>query len=51
MTSAEAIYPKRVPDYADTVVKDNRLVITVGKPVEERTKRTVRLIPNESSKP
>jgi hypothetical protein len=51
VTSAEAIYPKGVPDYADTVAKDGRLEITVGKPVEDRTKRTVRLIPGEGGKP
>ncbi len=49
--SAEAIYPKGVPDYADTVAKDGRLEITVGKPVEDRTKRTLRLIPGEGGKP
>jgi hypothetical protein len=50
-TSAEAIYPKGVPDYAGTVAKDNQLVITVGKPIEGRTHRTVRLIPGEAGKP
>lgn len=50
-TSVEAVYPKGVPDYADAVVKDNHLVITVGKPVEGRTKRTVCLIPAEGEKP
>jgi hypothetical protein len=42
--SAEAIYPKGVPDYADTTEKDGALVVTVGQPVEGRTKRQVRLI-------
>ena len=42
--SAEAIYPKGVPDYADTVAKDGSLVITVGQPVEGREKRRVKLI-------
>ncbi len=42
--TAEAIYPKGVPDYADTVAKDGSLVVTVGNPVEGREKRRVRLI-------
>jgi hypothetical protein len=42
--TALAIYPKGVPDYADTVAKDGSLVITVGKPVEGRGKRQVKLI-------
>ena len=50
MSSAEAIYPKGVPDYADAIAKDNELVIKVGKPVEGRTKRSVRLIPDEGGK-
>ena len=51
VSSAEAVYPKGVPDYADAVAKDDQLVITVGKPVEGRTKRSVRLIPGEGGKP
>jgi hypothetical protein len=42
--SAEAIYPRGVPDYAQTVAKDGSLVITVGTPVEDRQKRQVTLI-------
>jgi hypothetical protein len=42
--TAEAVYPKGVPDYADAVAKDGSLVVTVGKPVEGRGKRTVKLI-------
>ncbi|AWM36431.1 hypothetical protein GobsT_57660 [Gemmata obscuriglobus] len=42
--SAEAVYPKGVPDYADTAVKDGSLVITVGAPVAGRDKRRVKLI-------
>jgi hypothetical protein len=42
--TAEAIYPKGVPDYADTVAKDGSLVITVGQPVEGMEKRQVKLI-------
>lgn len=44
---AEAIYPKGVPDYADTVAKDGSLVVTVGQPVEGREKRRVKLIEGE----
>jgi hypothetical protein len=51
VSSAEAVYPKGVPDYADTIAKDSQLVITIGKPVEGRTKRTARLIPAEDGKP
>jgi hypothetical protein len=42
--TAEATYPKGVPDYADTVAKDGSLVVTVGKPVEGRDQRRVKLI-------
>jgi hypothetical protein len=42
--SAEAVYPKGVPDYADTVAKDGSLVVTAGKPVEGREKRRATLI-------
>ena len=49
-TSAEAVYPKGVPDYADAVAGDNQLVITVGRRVEGRTERSVRLIPAEAGK-
>lgn len=45
--TAEAIYPKGVPDYADTVAKDGSLVVTVGTPVEGREKRRVKLIEAE----
>ena len=44
---AEAIYPKGVPDYAETVAKDGSLVVTVGDPVEGRKKRRVKLIEGE----
>ena len=44
VTSAKAVYPKKVPDYADTTAKDGALVVTVGQSVENRTKREVRLI-------
>jgi hypothetical protein len=42
--TAEAIYDKGVPDYADAVAKDGSLVITVGQPVEGRKKRHTTLI-------
>jgi hypothetical protein len=42
--SAVAVYPKGVPDCADTVAKDGSLVVTVGQPVEGREKRRVTLI-------
>jgi hypothetical protein len=45
--TAEAIYPKGVPDYADTVAKEGSLVVTVGTPVEGREKRRVKLIEGE----
>jgi hypothetical protein len=45
VASAEAVYPRGVPDYADAVAQGDRLVIKVGEPVEGRTKRSVRLIP------
>lgn len=43
----EAIYPKNVPDYADAVVKDGSLVISVGKEVEGREKRRITLIDDQ----
>jgi hypothetical protein len=33
-----------VPDYADAVAKNGSLVVSVGKPVANRDKRSVRLI-------
>jgi hypothetical protein len=44
--SATAIYPKDVPDYAEAVAKDGRIVVKIGKPME-RSARQVRLLPNE----
>jgi hypothetical protein len=49
--TAEAVYPKGVPDFADARAEGERLVITVGKPVEGRTKRSVRLFPSEAEGP
>ncbi len=45
--TAEAIYPKGVPDYADAVAKNGSLVITVGHPVKGREKREAILIERE----
>jgi hypothetical protein len=42
--SADAVYPKGVPDYAEVVAKDGSLVVTVGTPVEGRDKRRVKLL-------
>jgi hypothetical protein len=42
--TAEANYPKGVPDYAEAVAKNGSLVITVGKPVQGRSQRRVKLI-------
>ncbi len=42
--SVRAVYPKDVPDYAEAVFEDGAVVITVGQPVENRTKRSVDLM-------
>ncbi len=42
--TAEAVYLKGVPDYADAVAKDGSVVITVGTPIEGREKRRITLI-------
>jgi hypothetical protein len=42
--SVSAIYPKGVPDFADTTAHEGALVITIGQPVEGREKRNVKLI-------
>lgn len=42
--SVEAIYPKDVPDFAEAQLNDDSVVIVVGKPVEGRTKRSVKLV-------
>ena len=44
VTTAEAIYPQKVPDYAEAVAKDGTVVVRVGEPVANRTERQVRLI-------
>ena len=45
LASAEAVYPKDVPDYADTKAERGALVVTVGRPVDDRPERKVRLLP------
>jgi len=42
--AARAIYPEGVPDYAQAVALDNKIVVTVGQPVANRTLRRVKLI-------
>ena len=42
--AVEAVYPKGVPDYADAKVNEGSVVIEVGKSVENRTERRVRLV-------
>ena len=51
VSSAEAVYPRGVPDFADASMEDDNLVIKVGEPVEGRGERTVRLIPSGREKP
>lgn len=51
VATAEAIYPEGVPDFAEAVVRGDRLEIAVGKPVGGRTRRKVRLIPEEGDEP
>ena len=42
--AVEAVYPKGVPDYADAKANEGSVVIEVGKSVENRTERRVRLV-------
>ncbi|MGA2031273.1 MAG: hypothetical protein ABSG68_03365 [Thermoguttaceae bacterium] len=44
VASAEAIYPNKVPDYAEVAAKDGALVVSVGQPVQNRKERKVQLI-------
>ena len=44
VTAARAVYPKNVPDYAEATVHDGKIVIEVGRLVEDRKQRTLRLI-------
>jgi len=43
VTTAHAVYPKNVPDYADATAENGKIVIKVGQPVENRTDRRVEL--------
>ena len=45
--SATAVYPKRVPDYAEAVAQDGQLVVRVGEPVPDRKERRVELLPEK----
>jgi hypothetical protein len=44
VTTASAIYPRRVPDYAEAAAKDGTVVVKVGESVVNRTERKVQLI-------
>ena len=44
ITTVDAIYPQNAPDYAEAVEKDGTVVVTVGRAVENRSKRQARLI-------
>jgi hypothetical protein len=41
---ASAIYPRKVPDYAEATAKDAAVVVRVGESVADRTERKVQLI-------
>jgi len=43
--TATAVYPKGIPDYAESVAQDGRLVVKVGESVPDRKERRVRLLP------
>lgn len=43
LKAVEAIYPEGVPDYAEAKSHDKSVVITVGRPVKDRSMRRVRL--------
>ena len=45
--TVEAIYPEKVPDYAQAVWRESTAVIDVGSPVADRTERRVVLTPTE----
>ena len=55
--AVEAVYPKGVPDYAEAIAEDGKIVIEVGEPVEDRTDRSVELdlteddIQNQAGRP
>ena len=43
VVSAEAVYSKNVPDYADAIASDGAVAVRVGQPVENRKERRVQL--------
>jgi len=47
--TARAVYPKGVPDFAEATARDGQLVITVGRQVNQRTRRRVQLIPPQDA--
>ena len=47
VTAAHAVYPKNVPDYAEAIAEEGKVVVEVGRPVEDRQERRVRLIGGE----
>jgi hypothetical protein len=46
--TATAIYPDGVPDYAHVTGADGHLVVQVGEPIKNRTRRHVRVLPAAS---
>lgn len=44
-STATAIYPDGVPDYAQVTGADGHLVVEIGEPVEDRVQRTVKVLP------
>jgi len=45
--SVEAVYQDGVPDYANATAGEDSVVIEVGRPVEGRTERSVKLLPKD----
>ena len=45
--SATAVYPMRVPDYAEATAEAGQLVVKVGEPVPARKQRRVELLPEK----
>lgn len=46
--AATAIYPKGVPDFADTVSNKGGVIVTVGHKVEGRKERRIKLLPENN---
>lgn len=44
VNGVSAVYPEKVPDYADAVGQNGVIVVTVGQAVENRKKRAVRFL-------